>query len=409
MEKNGTCKWTDRIRNEAVLERVDEERIMLKLIRKRKKNWLGHWLRRNCLLKDALEVMVNGKIVQNRRRYQIIDNIWIICGDKEEDRIQVQSNHQLRMDVYTFPELADMVMCYGEARGNGRRALHMYQQQFQNRNQPHHTMFARLYQRLRDDESLPRRIADEPREFNLPTLPQRCITCEAEKLPSKYGVHSEDCHNPGDLRNYAVKLTGFLEFGKDAATLPPRGFDGHLSILLNEGCDWLLTRGDKISVRVRKTFIYDNQLVGGSRRRLDWAEDSGRHIPTRHDLLNEFNGLLADCPSRLHSQATKGNIEGGEFDPVLWIEFVVAQWSKRLVRRIKDPEVLCLKLVLSLSDPVNCRIHAGADYNLISQGRSPRCVITSQPNPPVYLGDLILVVYVFQEGVPTYAQQWNKE
>ncbi|KAJ4439288.1 hypothetical protein ANN_07409 [Periplaneta americana] len=35
-------------------------------------------------------------------------------------------------------------------------------------------------------------LADEPREFDLPTLPQRCITYEAEKLPSKYGVHSEE-------------------------------------------------------------------------------------------------------------------------------------------------------------------------------------------------------------------------
>ncbi|KAJ4445982.1 hypothetical protein ANN_12668 [Periplaneta americana] len=33
-------------------------------------------------------------------------------------------------------------------------------------------------------------LADERREFNLPTLPQRCITYEAEKLRSKYGVHS---------------------------------------------------------------------------------------------------------------------------------------------------------------------------------------------------------------------------
>ncbi|KAJ4437110.1 hypothetical protein ANN_17245 [Periplaneta americana] len=77
---------------------------------------------------------------------------------------QVQSNHQLRMDVYTFPELADMVMCYGESRRNGRRALHIYQQQFQNRNHPHHTMFARLYQRLRYDRSLRRRcIGGRPR------------------------------------------------------------------------------------------------------------------------------------------------------------------------------------------------------------------------------------------------------
>ena len=50
---------------------------MLEPIKKRKSNWLGHWLRRNCLMKDALEVMVNGKKVRGRRRYQMIDNIMI--------------------------------------------------------------------------------------------------------------------------------------------------------------------------------------------------------------------------------------------------------------------------------------------------------------------------------------------
>ncbi|KAJ4435516.1 hypothetical protein ANN_18132 [Periplaneta americana] len=76
---------------------------------------------------------------------------------------KVQSNHQLRMDVYAFSELADMVMCYREVHGNGRRAVHMHQQQFQNRNHPHHTMFPRLYQRLRDDGPLrPRRIGGRP-------------------------------------------------------------------------------------------------------------------------------------------------------------------------------------------------------------------------------------------------------
>ena len=69
-------KWTDKIKNGVVLERVGEGRIMLELIRKRKRNWLGHWLRRDCLLKDALEGMVNGKKVRGRRRYQI-DNIMI--------------------------------------------------------------------------------------------------------------------------------------------------------------------------------------------------------------------------------------------------------------------------------------------------------------------------------------------
>ena len=60
-----------------MLGRLGEGRIMLEQIKKRKRNWLGHWLRRNCLLKDDLEDMVNGKKVRDRRRYQMIDNIMI--------------------------------------------------------------------------------------------------------------------------------------------------------------------------------------------------------------------------------------------------------------------------------------------------------------------------------------------
>ena len=47
-------KLTDVIENGVVLERVKVGRIMLELIMKRKRNWLGHRLRRNCLLKYSL-------------------------------------------------------------------------------------------------------------------------------------------------------------------------------------------------------------------------------------------------------------------------------------------------------------------------------------------------------------------
>ena len=77
MEKDGEYKMEGQNKNAVVLERVEGERIMLELIRKRKRIWLGHWLRRNCLLKDALEGMVKGKKVRGRRRYQMIDNIMI--------------------------------------------------------------------------------------------------------------------------------------------------------------------------------------------------------------------------------------------------------------------------------------------------------------------------------------------
>ena len=40
-------KWTDIIKNAVLLERVREGRIMLEWIKKRKRNWLGHWFRKN--------------------------------------------------------------------------------------------------------------------------------------------------------------------------------------------------------------------------------------------------------------------------------------------------------------------------------------------------------------------------
>ena len=47
-----------------MLEKEGEGRILLELIKKGKRKWLGHWLRRYCLLKDALEGMVNMKKVR---------------------------------------------------------------------------------------------------------------------------------------------------------------------------------------------------------------------------------------------------------------------------------------------------------------------------------------------------------
>jgi hypothetical protein len=50
----GKISWTGRVRNEEVLHRV-KERNILDTIKRRKANWIGHILRRNCLLKDVIE------------------------------------------------------------------------------------------------------------------------------------------------------------------------------------------------------------------------------------------------------------------------------------------------------------------------------------------------------------------
>jgi hypothetical protein len=47
--------WTDHVRNEEVLLRVNEQRNILHEIRKWTANWIGHILRRNCLLKHVIE------------------------------------------------------------------------------------------------------------------------------------------------------------------------------------------------------------------------------------------------------------------------------------------------------------------------------------------------------------------
>ena len=50
-----SIKQTDKIKNAFVIGRVGEGRIKLELIKKSKRNWVVHWLRRNSLLKNALE------------------------------------------------------------------------------------------------------------------------------------------------------------------------------------------------------------------------------------------------------------------------------------------------------------------------------------------------------------------
>jgi len=51
-----------------VLLRVNEQRNILHEIRKWKANWIGHILRRNCLLKQVIEGEIKGEIEVTRRR-----------------------------------------------------------------------------------------------------------------------------------------------------------------------------------------------------------------------------------------------------------------------------------------------------------------------------------------------------
>jgi len=76
MEK---ISWTVHVRNAKVLLRVKEQRNILHEILKRKANWIGHILRRNCLLQRVIEGKIQGGIKvtgrQGRRRRKLLDGL----------------------------------------------------------------------------------------------------------------------------------------------------------------------------------------------------------------------------------------------------------------------------------------------------------------------------------------------
>jgi hypothetical protein len=64
MEK---ISWADHVRNEEVLLTVNEQRNILHERSKRKANWIGQILRRNCLLQRVIEGKIKGGIEVTRR------------------------------------------------------------------------------------------------------------------------------------------------------------------------------------------------------------------------------------------------------------------------------------------------------------------------------------------------------
>ena len=76
MEK---ISWTDHVRNEEVLLRVKEQRNILHETRKRKANWIGHILCRNCLLQRVIGGKIKGGIEvtgrRGRKRRKLLDDL----------------------------------------------------------------------------------------------------------------------------------------------------------------------------------------------------------------------------------------------------------------------------------------------------------------------------------------------
>ena len=85
-------KWTDMVTNEEVLNRVNVKRSILDTVLRRKANWIGHILRKNCLLHDVIEGKLDGTPGVGRRRIQMIDDLkvkrkyWMLKEEAEDRR-----------------------------------------------------------------------------------------------------------------------------------------------------------------------------------------------------------------------------------------------------------------------------------------------------------------------------------
>jgi hypothetical protein len=62
---------------------VKEERNIVHTIKRRKANWIGHILRRNCLLKHVIEGKLEGRIEMTGRRGEDVSSYWMNLRKRE--------------------------------------------------------------------------------------------------------------------------------------------------------------------------------------------------------------------------------------------------------------------------------------------------------------------------------------
>jgi hypothetical protein len=74
-------RWIDHVRSEAELHTVKEKRNILHTIKRKKTNWIGDILCRNCFLKHFIEGKLEGGIeVTGRRHKQLLYDLKEIRG-----------------------------------------------------------------------------------------------------------------------------------------------------------------------------------------------------------------------------------------------------------------------------------------------------------------------------------------
>jgi len=81
MEK---IRWTNHMRNEEVLQRVKGKRKILQTMKRRKATWIGHILRRNCLLKHGIEGKIRESETRREDKDEDVTSYWMTLRKTED-------------------------------------------------------------------------------------------------------------------------------------------------------------------------------------------------------------------------------------------------------------------------------------------------------------------------------------
>ena len=78
--------WRDKVNNDEVFVRVNEEKCLIKTIRERQKNWIGHVLRGDGLLKNVMEGGVMGRKRTGKPRKEMISDLRKAFNRKNDEK-----------------------------------------------------------------------------------------------------------------------------------------------------------------------------------------------------------------------------------------------------------------------------------------------------------------------------------
>ena len=96
MEK---ISWTERKTNEEVLEKIGEERTLIRTIRVRQRKWIGHTLRGDSLLRTVIEGKMMGRRTRGRPRQMMLD--WMMTdGSYRQLKEEAQQREEWRRRTF---------------------------------------------------------------------------------------------------------------------------------------------------------------------------------------------------------------------------------------------------------------------------------------------------------------------